>query len=119
MEKIKIYQSDDSSFISDPKDYMFMIRERDYPELMMKRSSNYLNKKDYGEKVRFMMYVGRKIVRISLGYYGENFEHREDFVMEELTKKGIPFKLCHGPYGDWLEISRKYFELYYFPVNEK
>jgi len=119
MEKIKIYQGDDSSFISDPKDYMFMIRERDHPELMMKQFSNYLNKKDYGEKVRIINQVTKRTVYISIGKEAPPPFSREDFVMEELSKKEIPYKLCNGPYGSWLQISKKYFEVHYFEPETK
>jgi hypothetical protein len=120
MEKIKIYQDDDSSFISDPKDYGFIIRERDHPELMRPDNhSNYLNKKDYGEKVRVLNQVTKRTVYISIGKEGPPPFGREDFIMEELSKKEIPYKLCNGPHGYWLQISRKYFEVHYFEPETK
>jgi hypothetical protein len=115
MNKIKIYQMDESGLISNPKHFGYIIRESDYPHLMIRNLSfpSLGPPNTYkGEKYRNIIKIGRKKVIVQGNWGWGDWEHIDKTFLEELDKMEIPYILCPTPYGHRIEIPREYFELY-------
>ncbi len=113
MNKIKIYQMDPSTPGLDPNGSRYIIRESDYPHLMIRNlpwpslgpPNTYK-----GEEYREIYHIGRKEVRVQGSWY----DYTDKYFLEELTHMGIPYRLAPGAYGEHIWLPREYFEVYKF-----
>lgn len=111
MNKIKICQMDPSTPGLDPNGSRYIIRESDYPHLMIRNlpwpslgpPNTYK-----GEEYREIYHIGRKEVRVQGSWYW----YTDKYFLEELTQMGIPYRLAPGAYGEHIWLPREYFELY-------
>ena len=111
MNKIKIYQMDPSTPGLDPNGSRYIIRESDYPHLMIRNTpwpdlgppNTYK-----GEEYREILHLGRKEVEV----IGSWYDYTDKYFLEELTKMEIPYTVTPGAYGERIKIPREYFEVY-------
>lgn len=111
MNKIKIYQMDESHLVSNPKEFHYIIRESDYPHLMVRNLPwpSLGDPNTYkGEEYREILHLGRKEVEV-IGSWGD---YTDKYFLEELDKMEIPYTVTPGAYGERIKIPREYFEVY-------
>ena len=110
MNKIKVYQMDESHLVSNPKEFGYIIRESDYPHLMVRNlpwpslgDPNTYKGEEYRE-----VWIGRKEVEVLGSWYW----YTDKYLLEELDKMEIPYTITPGAYGEHIKIPREYFEVY-------